>query len=65
MKKLDLITGLVMMGMAICCLAYIIARHEDGIVVGCLAFLFFLSLFGGWGCLKDWAKDYKKKKGGK
>lgn len=54
-----------MMGMAVCCLSYIIARHDDVVVVGCFAFLFFLAFFGGWGCLKDWAKDYKKKKGGK
>lgn len=65
MKKLDLITGLLMMGMSVCCLTYIIARHDDRVVVSCFAFLFFLSFFGGWGCLKDWAKDYKKRKGGK
>ena len=54
-----------MMGMAVCCLAYIIARHDDGIVVGCFAFMSLLSFFGGWGCLKDWADNYKKWKGGK
>lgn len=62
MKKLDLITGLVMMGMAFCCLVYVIARHDDMVVVGCFAFMFLLSFFGGWGCLKDWAQEYRKQK---
>lgn len=63
MKKLDLITGLVMIGMSILCLSYIIARHDNVFVVVCFIFLFLLTFFGGWGCLKDWANDRKKKGG--
>lgn len=53
-----------MIGMSLLCLSHIIARHDNMFGVVCFAFLFLLSFFGGWGCLKDWASE-RKKKGGK